>query len=453
VTEKISVKNDLIEGNITSALFRLSIPVMGTSFIQMAYNMIDMIWIGRLGSSEVASVGTAGFYLWLSFGILVLAKVGAQVNVAQSIGKGDINAAKRYSMAGIQGAIILGFLFSAVMYIFRVELIEFFNIDDAYVNKNAVDYLQIAVAAIFFSFINEVLSGIIIGSGNSGFPFKVNAVGLMSNMILDPLLIFGLGFIPAYGVRGAAVATALSQVIVTFIYILFIKKYEFDFLKTKLFEKLYISEILENGRIGFPIGIQSLLFTFISMVLARIVAFWGPVAVAIQKVGTQIESISWRTSEGFSSALSSFTGQNYGAGKKERVKKGYFISLKIMIIFGMLTTFALVFFSKEIMSVFIPEKEAIMMGSDYLIILGYSQMFMCVEIMTQGAFAGIGRTKPLAIVSVFFNALRLPLATVLTMTALGLNGVWWSISITSILKGIMLLIWFLIVLKKYMTEG
>lgn len=445
--------NNLVSGNITTALFRLAIPVMGTSFIQMAYNMVDTIWIGRLGSNQVAAVGTAGFYMWLAFGFIVLAKIGAQVNVAQSIGKNDMASASTYSAAGLQSAIILGLLYTVSVYLLRYKLIGFFNIDDAYVNEMAVRYLQIVVFAIFFAFVNEVFSGVIIGSGNSEFPFKVNMVGLTTNIILDPIMIFGLGVIPALGARGAAIATLIAQMAVTVIYIIFTRKRKFEFLKTKLFQKMFLKEIIENVRIGFPISLHSLFFTLFSMTLARIVAFWGPLAIAIQRVGGQIESISWRTADGFSSSLSSFVGQNYGAGEKNRVKSGYLTAIRIMTIFGVFTSLLLIVFSREIMSIFIPETEAIALGSSYLKILGVSQLFMCIEITTQGAFAGMGRTKPPALVSIAFNAARIPIALFLSKTFLQLNGVWWSISLTSIFKGIILVVWFAFVLKKYLHKS
>jgi putative MATE family efflux protein len=451
--KNIRTANNLISGNITTALFRLAIPVMGTSFIQMAYNMVDTIWIGRLGSNEVAAVGTAGFYMWLAFGFIVLAKIGAQVNVAQSIGKNDMASASIYSAAGIQSAIILGFLYTLSVYLLRYRLIGFFNIDDAYVNEMAVRYLQIVVFAIFFAFINEAFSGIIIGSGNSEFPFKVNMVGLTTNIILDPILIFGLGVIPAMGARGAAIATLFAQMTVTMIYMIFTRKRNFEFLKTKLFQRLFLIEILENVRIGLPISLHSIFFTLFSMALARIVAVWGPLAIAIQRVGGQIESISWRTADGFSSSLSSFVGQNYGAGEKERVKSGYLTAIRIMTVFGIFTSILLVVFSKGIMGIFIPEAEAIELGSSYLKILGVSQLFMCLEITTQGAFAGMGRTKPPALVSIVFNAARIPIALFLSKTFLDLDGVWWSISLTSIFKGIIMVVWFAIILKKYLKDS
>jgi len=446
-------RTDLTSGEITGKLIKLAVPVMGTSFIQMAYNMADMAWIGRLGGLEVAAVGTAGFYAWLSFGFMILAKIGTQVNVAQNVGRNQYEKAGRYATAGIQAVIIIGILFATTALVFRESLIGYFNIGDDYVNSLAVQYLSIIVFGLVFNFVNEVFSGIIIGAGESRVPFKFNAIGLTVNILIDPILIFGLFGLPALGVRGAAFATAFSQFLVTLIFIVHLYKTNYPFFEFNIFRGFYKKEIIENAKIGLPVSIQSLLFTFFSMNIARIIAVWGPIPVAVQRVGGQIESITWRTSEGFSAALSSFTGQNYGAGKKERVKKGYISSLKIMGIFGAFTTFLLIFFAEEIFSIFIPERQSLLIGTEYLKILGLSQIFMSIEIMTQGAFAGFGKTIPPSIVSVLFNGLRIPLALILSKSSLlGLNGVWWSISITSVLKGIIIVTWFLIVLNKYMKK-
>ena len=446
-------RTDLTSGEITGKLIKLAVPVMGTSFIQMAYNMADMAWIGRLGGLEVAAVGTAGFYAWLSFGFMILAKIGTQVNVAQNVGRNQYEKAGRYATAGIQAVIIIGILFATTALVFRESLIGYFNIGDDYVNSLAVQYLSIIVFGLVFNFVNEVFSGIIIGAGESRVPFKFNAIGLTVNILIDPILIFGLFGLPALGVRGAAFATAFSQFLVTLIFIVHLYKTNYPFFEFNIFRGFYKKEIIENAKIGLPVSIHSLLFTFFSMNIARIIAVWGPIPVAVQRVGGQIESITWRTSEGFSAALSSFTGQNYGAGKKERVKKGYISSLKIMGIFGAFTTFLLIFFAEEIFSIFIPERQSLLIGTEYLKILGLSQIFMSIEIMTQGAFAGFGKTIPPSIVSVLFNGLRIPLALILSKSSLlGLNGVWWSISITSVLKGIIIVTWFLIVLNKYMKK-
>jgi Na+-driven multidrug efflux pump len=182
------------------------------------------------------------------------------------------------------------------------------------------------------------------------------------------------------------------------------------------------------------------MFTIFSMLLGVVVASFGPVAVAVQKVGSQIESISWMTTEGLAVSLGSFVGQNYGAKKYDRVTKGCKIGIIIAMILGMVTTLILVFGGKYIFSVFISEPSAIFEGTTYLKILGYSQFFMCIEIITAGAFKGLGRTYIPSIISIILTGLRVPLAYLISNPSLmGLNGVWWSITLTTILKGILMI--------------
>ena len=121
-------------------------------------------------------------------------------------------------------------------------------------------------------------------------------------------------------------------------------------------------------------AVQSAFFTTIAMVIARIIAQWGPLPIAVQKVGSQIESISWLTAGGFQTAMSAFIGQNYGAKKWDRVYKGYFVGIGIVSVLGVFATFLLIFGAGPIFAIFIPEPEAISQGVVYLKILGLSQL-------------------------------------------------------------------------------
>jgi Na+-driven multidrug efflux pump len=184
------------------------------------------------------------------------------------------------------------------------------------------------------------------------------------------------------------------------------------------------------------------------MIIARIIAGWGTTAIAVQKVGSQIESISWLTAGGFQSAMSAFIGQNLGARKLDRVKTGYFVGLAIVSVIGVFATVLLFFFAEPLFAVFVEESETITLGIDYLRILAASQLFMCIEITTAGAFYGLGKPFPPPIVGISFNALRIPMAIGLSATSLGLNGIWWAISISSILKGTVLTAWYIILIRK-----
>ena len=439
---------DLTEGKIIDKLVKLALPIMGTSFIQMAYNMVDMIWVGKAGSSAVAAVGTAGFFPWLAMAFVAISRVGGEVQVAQSMGKNDIKETKSYIKAAIEVNIILSLVYTLVLLIFKDNLIGFFNLGDANVISMSKKYLVIVALGMIFYFINPIFTAIFNGMGNSKDPFRINTIGLITNIVLDPLLILGLGPIPKLGVEGAAIATVFSQFIVTMCFIIMIIKRNNEYFKMKFFRKISLDYYKSLCKLGMPVAIQSGMFTIFSMLLGVIVASWGPVAIAAQKVGSQIEAISWMTADGIAVALSSFVGQNYGATKYDRINKGFKITLGIATILGIITTSILIFAGKQIFTIFINEADAIKEGASYLKILGYSQLFMCVEIITAGAFKGIGRTYIPSIILTLLTGARVPMAYFLSRPEiLGLSGVWWSISISSIIKGILMISVYLYLLK------
>ncbi len=444
----MSKQIDLTSGNIVEKLVRLSLPIMGTAFIQIAYSLIDMIWVGKIGSDAVAAVGTAGFYPWLAMAFIMISKVGGEIKVAQSVGEKNEKDTKYYIKSAIEINIILSFLYSLVLILFRKNLVGFFKLGDMTVINMSEQYLLIIGFGMMFYFINPVFTSIFVGLGNSKTPFIINSIGLVANIILDPILIFGLGPIPKMGVAGAAFATISAHIIVSLCFICLIMRDKSEHFKIKLFREVDLQYYKILFVLGTPVALQNGLFTGFSMIMGVIVASFGPVAIAVQKVGSQIESISWNSCEGFASALSSFVGQNYGAKEIDRINTGTKYSLIGVFIWGIITTSILVFFGETIFKVFINEPEAILKGTDYLKILGYSQLFMCLEITVAGVFKGLSRTYIPSIIIATLTGLRIPLAVFLSKPEiLGLNGIWWSITITSIIKGI-LLVSILVVLRK-----
>ncbi|AOT70701.1 MATE family efflux transporter [Geosporobacter ferrireducens] len=441
--------NNLTEGSIWRALVKLSLPIMSTSFVQMAYNMTDMIWIGRIGSKAVAAVGTAGFFTWLAMAFILIPKIGAEVGVAQSVGRKDVAATKEHIVHALQIGAVLALLYSIPLILFKEQLIGFFNLGDIEVIQMAKNYLVIIAFGMIFNFMNPIFTAILNGYGNSTTPFYINVIGLIINMILDPVLILGIGPFPAMGVTGAAIATVGAQFLVMVVFLFKLKEIMPLFKQIKILQKPHKERIMTFFKLGIPVALQSGCFTIFAMIIARIIAQWGPVAIAVQKIGSQIEAVSWMTAGGFSTALSAFVGQNYGAEKHERIYRGYFVAMGIVGTIGIFATVLLIFGAKPVFSIFISEEEAIGYGIVYLKILGVSQFFMCMEIATTGAFNGLGRTVPPAIIGIVLNALRIPAALILSNeNLLGLNGVWWSISISSILKGLILTTWFMVYLKK-----
>lgn len=433
---------NLLEGKILPALSALALPIMATSLIQMAYNLIDMIWIGKIGASAVASVGAAGMFMWLSNGLATLAKMGGQIKVGHALGAQKKEDAASYAQSSIQMGIVFAIGFGILSVVFADEMIGFFQLNSAQVIQDAKLYLMITCGLVIFSFMNQIFTGILTAMGNSRTSFIATGIGLVLNIVLDPLFIFGFGAIPPMGVTGAAIATVLAQLVVMLLFQYTILRDTVLFCDVHILHSYSSQHTREIFRIGLPSAVQSMLFSGISMVIARLIAGWGDAAVAVQKVGSQIESISWMTAEGYAAALNSFVAQNHGAKNTDRIREGYRLSMIVMLSWGVFCSFVLIVFPQLIFQVFIQEAEVLPMGVDYLRILGVSQLFMCMEITTAGAFSGLGKTLPPSIVSITLTGARIPMAMLLGRW-LGLNGVWWAITISSIGKGIVLLGWFL----------
>ena len=434
---------NLTEGPIVRQLFNLAMPIMGTSFIQMAYSITDMAWVGRLGSEAVAAVGAVGILTWMTNSISYLSKVGSEVSVAQSIGIRDEEKARLFASHNLTIALILSVIWGALLFLFAQPVIHLYKLE-APIEAQAVSYLRIVATAFPFIFLSAAFTGIHNASGLSKTPFYISGVGLLLNMVLDPLFIFGFNL----GTNGAAWATWLSQAVVCALFIYQLKIRNPLFGGFHFLTRLKSEYTLKIIHIGLPVATLNALFAVINFFMARTAStYGGHIGLMTLTAGGQIEAIAWNTSQGFSTALSSFVAQLEAATDWARVKAADRPTLKMSSVLGALCTILFVFYSSEVFSLIVPEQAAYEAGGVYLRIDGYSMLFMMLEITNQGLFYGVGRTIPPAVVSITFNSLRIP-AAILLCQAIGINGVWWAISLSSIAKGIVLSLWFLILQKK-----
>ncbi len=439
--EKIDKKGVFLTPDMLS-LLKLAIPIIGSMLLQMTYNLTDMIWVGRLGSNAVASVGTAGFFINLGWALASIVTMGANVKVAHSVGAKKCEEAGKFATTGISSILIMALLFSGVLFAFAHDLIGFFKLNNSQVESDAVSYMNIMASGIPLVFVGLLFTSIFNAYGLTRLSFRASMVGTIINIVLDPLFIFTFKL----GIDGAAIATIIARSIsvVFFLYLIF-KQKKVAFAKFNIY-KSHLKEILI---VGIPTSIQRVAFIVIYIFIARIIAEWGPVAIAVQKVGIQIESFTFMFVGGLAQAMAVAVGQTYGAGKFDEIPGLYKSGLKLAVAVGVLTTIMFIGIPELLFSIFINEPESIRMGSSYLVIIGVSQLFMCVEMITTGTFNGLGKTNYPAIVSVIFTTIRVPAAYLLGFyTFLELEGVWWSISGSSILKGIVSFILFRYIFKK-----
>jgi len=432
---------DFTHGAIFGPLVRLAVPIMATSFAQMAYNLTDMAWVGRLGSESVAAIGAVGMLLWLASSFAMLSKVAAEVSIGQALGARKGREAMACASHTTTISLIMSIILAVTLYAGADFILSFFKLSPQ-IQELAVDYLQIVSIATPFSFLILNFAGIYNGAGRSNVPFLLISSGLVSNMLLDPLLIFGIpGIFEGMGVRGAAIATLISQGSVLLMLVYRLRRNDGILNRFPFFVRLRGGLTLRVLRLGFPIAMMNLFFACINTFLTRIASVYGGhLGVTTQAVGGQIEAITWNTSQGFSTALGAFVAQNFAAGKMNRAWTAYRYTLRLMLLLGVAVSVAFLLFGVQIFNIIIPEIDAAKVGGEYLFVMAFCQIFMMLELTTQGMFNGMGRTMPPAIVSIVFNFARIPMAF-LFASQMGITGVWWAIAVSSIFKGAILPLW------------
>lgn len=420
-------KIDLTQGKVINVLTALALPIMGSSLLQFTYNLIDMLWVGGLGSDAVASIGSSSFFIGLGYSINSLVVIGTGIKVSHAIGRKDNKEVKQYINSGIAINFIIAIIYALTLIVLGRSFISFLSLNNEFVERNSYYYLAINAPILFFAFFNSLYTRIFSSFGNNGDSFKINAIGMIMNIILDPVFIY----VFKLGVLGAAVATLISNIVMFVLY----KIKSNGILHYDKSIGVDKEKILDIVRLGFPMAFQRILFTIVNIILAKIIAIFGTNSIAAQKIGLQIESITYMVIGGLNGAISSFTGQNFGANKFKRIKQGYYTALLLGIIYSMIMSIVFIVFKEPIIRLFIREENTILIASGYLQAVAFSQSFSTIEMVSNGFFTGLGMPKIPATISIVFTVLRIPMALIL-MKVLGITGIWWSIAISSILKGI-----------------
>ena len=418
---------DLTKGKVISVISALALPIMGSSLLQFTYNLIDMIWVGRLGSNAVASIGSSSLYVNTGNAINALVVIGTGIKVAHAIGRKDNDEVHEYINSGIIINIVIGLVFGLLLLLAGKSFIGFLGLNNYEVERNAYYYLALNAPILFFAFFNMMYTRILGSFGNNKLAFKINAVGVVLNIFLDPVCIY----IFKLGVIGAGISTLIANITM---FILFRVKSN-GILKYKFGIGINYSKIKEICVLGFPMAFQRILFTVINILLAKIIAIFGSDAIAAQKVGVQIEAIAYMVIGGLNGAVASFTGQNFGAKKFDRIKEGYKSSLKVGIAYALVMAGTFLLFNRTIIKLFISDESTIVIASAYLKVVAFSQAFSAIEMISNGFFTGIGKPNIPAVISIVFTSLRIPFALLL-VKPFGINGIWMSICLSSILKGL-----------------
>lgn len=348
-TESRENFNEIIEGNILKQLLLFFFPIMFGTFFQQLYNTIDAIIVGRFVNSDALAAvgGSSGLIVNLIVGFFVGLTAGASVIVSQFFGSGD-KAKVNKSIHTIYAFSIFGSIgISAIGYFLAPGLLTLMN-TPADIYEDSLLYLRIYLIGILFVFIYNTGSSLLRALGDSKKPLQYLIVCCILNVILDLVFVIGLKM----GVAGVAVATLVAQAVSAVLVTLALRKakhlcdfslreirIDMDTLKTQLY-------------IGFPGGIQSSMYSLSNMILQTAVNSIGTDAAAAWTATGKLDGIYWMIGGSLGTAITTFVGQNYGAGKMDRVKKSVNLGLAIYYIFAIVCVTTLMVFQRPLFSIF-----------------------------------------------------------------------------------------------------
>lgn len=433
----------VLKGHPYKAIIRLAWPATVAMLLHTVFSITDVIWVGRLGAAPIAAVISSSFVVWILLSLTSVLATGIVAMVSRAIGAGEPQRASVIAEETFRFALLYSIIITILGLSIRGSLFDLMNLESE-VARLGQSYMAVYFSAAVLVVFGEWVSSLFRASGNTRLPLIIHSIAIVINAILDPVLIFGLGPFPRWGSTGAAVATAFAYLVGTTIAIVMVKQNRLPFrFHMRFWGPMDWKRIGRLVMIGLPISISGIVFSVVYLFVNRITAQFGTAAVAALGIGNRIESINYLVAFGFSTATATLVGQNLGAKNPERAADLTRKTLKLVTAFTGAMTVIFLLFPAAIMHIFVDDAAVLLAGKNYVRILALSQIMMAWEIIFEGAFSGAGDTLPPMTIAIPGAVLRIPLAWFLAVyLGWGIDGVWWSITSSTILKGIALYIWF-----------
>jgi putative MATE family efflux protein len=431
----LSHRELMVSGSIDRAILHLGAPAALAALLQAGFLVVDTFWLGRVGAVAIAAASTAGFVMWMAQIIGEGLASGSGAVLARAVGAGDGPAARRAASAGLALAVWGSLAVSGVGLATLQSTFRFMGTSAA-VSQAGAAYLRIILLAMPAYFLFAWISAAFRAAGDAQTPLKLLALAAAVNVVADPLLIFGLGPLPALGIVGAGLATAASWLVAAVVGWALLARMGlqpgwFDFLRPP-------AESNRALRVGLPLGAEGALFSLIYVFLTRITTTFGTPAVAALGVGHKLEVFNYFICVGLGAAATTLVGQSLGAGDLRRARRSAWRTLFVTTLPVGLVTLAMVSFPRSAIALFIDDREVVAAGVTYVLLVGMTQLFMAAEVVLLGAFAGLHWTAVPAALEITLTAVRVPLAWWLVELGWGVEGVWFAIAVTTVVKGTLL---------------
>jgi len=430
-------------GSVRSKLLLLAWPVMLSHLLQTLYNLADAFWLGKLGRQALTAPTITMHVVFVGFALAMGLGAAGTTLVSQFKGAGREEAATRVGgqllvlLSGI--ALLLGilgfFLTPHIMGLLRTPA-------DSW--QMTYDYMRWIFAGIPFLFVFFVYQGISTGLGDTVGPMQVNLVSVLLNVILDPVMIFGLGPIPAMGVVGAAAATVFCRAVASVIGAVRLFRGRNGFRITVADMKPDFGIMKKILRIGLPVGLGQMGTSLGFTTMIGIVNSFGSAVTAAFGVGNRIIHMAMVPAMGLSQANATAVGQNLGAGDERRAVRSVRDSLWLIGTILLPITSAMFFFGGDIARAFVNDPAVIELGRTMFRITTPSVFVFGFLHVILGSFQGSGHTLPVMVLNLSrLWVLRVPGAYLLAfLVGLNATGIWWAMFISNTVTAIWGLLWF-----------
>lgn len=410
----------MTEGNVTKNIFFFTIPIFLGNIFQQMYNTADAVIVGRFSGKEaLAAVGTAGPIMNILIFFVVGFSLGSAILMAEFYGAEDIEKLKKEIATTIKAGAVFIFLLSAVA-LFSIKYILILMNTPIEIMEMAEGYLRIIIIGLIFSFLYNILSAEMRAVGDSKTPLGILVIAVVLNIELDIYFIKNLGM----GVKGAAYATVISQIVAVVISLLNIY-FRMPVLRLTL-KEFVIDLTLLKKTMSYSLSYavqQTIIFTGAVFVQGAVNPL-GIDSIAAFNSGSRIDGFILTPGDSMGAALTTFISQNRGAGKDERIFKGFKSALTMSLLYCVATAILIFIFSGSIMKIFIEssETEAIFLGRTYLKTIAFFYILTALCNTLQGFFRGFGRMDVTLIATFIQIPIRVVLSYMLTKY-MGISGV------------------------------
>jgi len=416
---------DLTIGNERKLILRFALPMLFGNVFQQLYSIVNSIIVGNyLGPKALAAVGASFPIIFLLISLIVGISIGSSVIISQYFGAKDIDKVRKTIDTMYIFLFATAIIITIIGILLSDSIFHWINLPKEIIPM-AKSYLNIYLLGLVFFFGFNGTSSALRGIGDSKTPLYFLIIANITNIAFDLLFIR----VFKMGVEGAAIATIISQGGAFLTMIIYVNKYD-EIVKLRIRKLQFDKDIFKKSlKIGLPTGLQQTFVSLGLLALSKIVNQFGVETIAAFTVAGRIDSFASLPAMNFAGALSSFVGQNLGANKPDRVKKGFIATLVMTSIISISVTIIVVVFGKAIMHAFTSDVNVINIGYNYLVIVCSFYILFTSMFVTGGVMRGAGDTLiPMIITLIALWFVRIPLAYFLSLS-MGVNGIWWAIPI------------------------